>query len=599
LAKESPIRFGKLLVDPSTASEANFEIARGWLKECVEAHTACSYHQYSAPRALPTRLLDIVPSDPSMIPSIRLMNSKIINSTENYVALSHCWGGDILFKLTQANYEALISHIRWQDLPANFQDAITITQRLGLRYLWIDSLCIIQDSQEDWQKESRRMMEVYRDAFVTIAASSSEGSESGILRRQGCWPDNFSEALKFGINMEPGGDSKGFVYEHNIFPCENLTRLLEDGPLSRRGWTLQERVLSPRLLHFGNDMIYWQCREVNIAADGVVSETMSGREIFPLLSRFLQTNGLRSLQQNQDDAQSLYAEWRSIVHVYSRGALTKASDKLPAVSGIAAIFQQMTGASYLAGIFDADINRGLLWEFNIDSTIGSRRPLKSKIFRRPSWSWISTDEEVNYYSFERPRASETCSMKLLNHSTELVNSENPFGQVLSATLEVCGLLRRLLRYQKNMDDDLTMTTAYLGAELLLELDRPGPGQPFYYYPIPMTLENGEVVYVALPKHQRQLTDKNGENSGDPDVLSRNCALLLVMTYVEERYANNEDCYYNIEKSTDIDGDALAIAELPGQPGVYERIGIARVEVEGRLHYQSRASYWTEKTLILV
>ena len=109
-------------------------------------------------------------------------------------------------------------------------------------------------------------------------------------------------------------------------------------------------------------------------------------------------------------------------------------------------------------------------------------------------------------------------------------------------------LRRLLRYQRNLDHSLTTTVPYFEAELRLYLDRPGLGQVYYYHPTPMTLQNGEVVYVRLPSHWRQLTDENREDAGNAEVLSINYALLLVMSFVGERYSR-ENYYYDMEKST--------------------------------------------------
>jgi hypothetical protein len=181
-------------------------------------------------------------------------------------------------------------------------------------------------------------------------------------------------------------------------------------------------------------------------------------------------------------------------------------------------------------------------------------------------------------------------MELLSHNIDLADDGNALGEVRSGSLRVSSLVRRLLRFKK--DQDLIITDSFIDAELRLNLDHPGNGMFLQYVPVPLSLESGKVVYVAYPLLQKELPDEQLEGSRNPEVLSQNCALLLVMTYIGERYSQ-ENCYYNIEKSTDIDGFALAITEVPGHLGVYERIAIARVEVEGRLHHQSRASYLDE------
>jgi hypothetical protein len=146
---------GRLFVEPNLASESNFDLVRGWLKECVNDHPAC---QYSAAKSLPSRLIDVGPPVLSKIPSVHLTESHTIHHA-SYLALSHCWGGKVALILTLSNYNHLKAEIPWYELPANFQDAITITQQLGIRYLWIDSLCIIQDSHEDWRQNQRRWAE--------------------------------------------------------------------------------------------------------------------------------------------------------------------------------------------------------------------------------------------------------------------------------------------------------------------------------------------------------------------------------------------------------------------------------------------------------
>ncbi len=98
-----------------------------------------------------------------------------------YIALSHCWGGKISPLLTTETLEPFQNRLSYAALPANFRDAIVITRELGIRYLWIDSLCILQDSKQDWQQESKMMAAIYRDSTLTISAMASSGSTQGIL----------------------------------------------------------------------------------------------------------------------------------------------------------------------------------------------------------------------------------------------------------------------------------------------------------------------------------------------------------------------------------------------------------------------------------
>jgi hypothetical protein len=143
-----------------------------------------------------------------------------------YVALTYCWGKTQNFITTLENLEGLKERIPWEKLPQTIKDAITVTRRLGIRYFWVDALCIIQDSPEDWEAESMRMADVYGGAFLTISAASGPDVHHGLTRQT--------------VGSKPE------------YP-------LQSDPLYSRAWALQERILSPRILIFGSDQIYWEC----------------------------------------------------------------------------------------------------------------------------------------------------------------------------------------------------------------------------------------------------------------------------------------------------------------------------------------------------
>jgi hypothetical protein len=167
------IKIGRGLLDPDLGSGYNFKVARKWLSNCREKHESCLWKKDSL---LPTRVIEISLDHPP-----RLVLS---NGTKcEYGALSHCWGGEITHVLTTETLEDFQNEIKITELPANFADAILIAGNLGLKYIWIDSLCILQDSREDWEIESGKMGSIYRNSTVTIAALTSPGSKHGILSR--------------------------------------------------------------------------------------------------------------------------------------------------------------------------------------------------------------------------------------------------------------------------------------------------------------------------------------------------------------------------------------------------------------------------------
>ena len=223
-------------------------------------------------RVLPTRLLRIglLPGSTDML---CLEETDKMDENIEYLAFSHCWGLPKMkhepFRLLQGNYKACQEGIDLLDLCQNMQDALNITRRLGYQYMWIDSLCIIQDSASDWEFESRRMANVYSGAACTIAATASDSGDGG------CFHDRVTSALnpvKIGVSSFNDSSDSGCIYirRDDAFDFE---RHIDRAPLNKRGWVFQERLLSRRILHFGADMMYWECRQRSaseITPDGYI-----------------------------------------------------------------------------------------------------------------------------------------------------------------------------------------------------------------------------------------------------------------------------------------------------------------------------------------
>lgn len=213
------------------------------------------------PGELPTRLIDVGKDDfePIRLVETRPASVQVPPVTGPYIALSHRWGElnpEQRFCTHEDNIEQRKTYIGYDSLPRTFQDAVRITRALRVRYLWIDSLCIIQEDPDDWATESGRMGEVFSNAYCTIAASSASSSLTGFLgpRRprdviQLSTPDGVPLYLAEAVD-----DFRADV-EHSI--------------LSSRGWVLQERALSRRTIYFTSTQVYWECGK------GVVCETLA------------------------------------------------------------------------------------------------------------------------------------------------------------------------------------------------------------------------------------------------------------------------------------------------------------------------------------
>jgi hypothetical protein len=174
------------------------------------------------------------------------------------VTLSHCWGQNKIKRLLEENLDQMKKTIRVAELPKTFQDAIAVTRKLGIQYLWIDSLCIIQDNQEDWARESSIMGLIYKNGYCNIAAAAASDGTQGCFQQrdpllaQPCRVTLDRELKRFGL--------KTGLY--NLVPHTLWEQGLSKAPLLKRGWVVQERVLARRVLHFGRNQLFWECQEL-------------------------------------------------------------------------------------------------------------------------------------------------------------------------------------------------------------------------------------------------------------------------------------------------------------------------------------------------
>lgn len=164
----------------STGSDQAWSLATGWLKKCLSSHVNCN-QSFDEPVYYPTRLLDLglCPENTSTLQLIVSAGSQLSGP---YCTLSHCWGKVHLIQLNRDTAASLYSGLMVNQLPKTFQEAVEVTRRLGVRYLWIDSLCIIQDDHLDWLHEAQQMHKVYSHSYCNISASASSNSSQGLFR---------------------------------------------------------------------------------------------------------------------------------------------------------------------------------------------------------------------------------------------------------------------------------------------------------------------------------------------------------------------------------------------------------------------------------
>ncbi|KAF4336377.1 het-domain protein [Fusarium beomiforme] len=263
--------------------------------------------------------------------------------------------------------------IRLDSLGQTFRDAISITKRFGVEFLWIDCLCIIQDSDEDWRKESLLMREVYEHSYCNIAATASSDG------RGGCFRSRDARVVRpCLVNMTVGGQTQR--YQLIDFPV--WYQMFERSPLNARAWVLQERLLSPRVLHFGIDQIVWECNELTAC------------ERYPLgihapLPKIQGPRAMRRFMTTPDPESAVLENWSLLVQAYSACGITKDTDRLIALQGIVRMLQDVVRSPFSSGLWMKDIERQLSWV--VLSPKLARRPSEHIA---PSWSWASLVGEV-------------------------------------------------------------------------------------------------------------------------------------------------------------------------------------------------------------
>lgn len=429
-------------MDPDLGSEVNFRIIRSRLSECrhSHAHFWTSFEPY-----LPTRVIDVGTSHSDSI-KLRLCSR---NEKGDYIALSHCWGRIISPLLTVSTVHSFQLGLTFGELPRNFQDAVRITRELGIRYLWIDSLCILQDSKPDWEQESKKMGSIYKNSYLTIYALVAPDSKVGILNLDsGPLPDPPPAILR--ISDAPTQTRMATLIRRDCSQYESLRELLDDsifpertGVLATRGWTLQEMALSPRQLFYGKRQIYWRCFNGCQSADGYLpgdDAVMYGSKSYFELSKILNWEVLQSRAARLPHVSFLLYYFYRLVIDYSGRRLSYGSDKLPAISGIAQELQPLIGGDYLAGVWSKDFRRGLLWSSQ------SGMPYQDVPYRSPSWSWAVTDSKILFpRELARPFPETDVEIQLLEHNIVPRSKGNVYGELEAASITLKGHTMRFLR----------------------------------------------------------------------------------------------------------------------------------------------------------
>ncbi|KAL0263081.1 hypothetical protein SLS55_002057 [Diplodia seriata] len=391
-------------------SEGCFEFLKQHLDDCLRNHERCrktlggEQVDVASDPILPTRIIDVSPADGGQV---RLVEQQQPSSPESpllhgrYVALSHCWGppnaGQPPLTTTSGTLRQHRRRIPLDGLSKTFRDAIRITRALGLRYLWIDSLCILQDADDkaDWAREAPKMGTVYEQAHLTISASgAADGAGGCFIPRESLGAVAIPMTSAEQAEEEAGrqqvflGRNAATTTTTTTTPHSQLRRTWL-GPLQNRAWITQEWILSPRVIHYSADALVWMCSTTIAAEDARPCDldAIRGRSFDDLRHRY---DARRCPARRDIRAEQIRGNWSGIVAEYSARQLTHVGDKLVALQGlIGKVEGGVQGDRCVFGLWESQFPCCLLWGRDGCCT-ELRRPGELRSLGIPSWSWAST-----------------------------------------------------------------------------------------------------------------------------------------------------------------------------------------------------------------
>jgi hypothetical protein len=436
-------------------SDAVVRQIRGWVEDC-KSHSQC--HDSCEPSRLPLRVVDVDPPDGTRDPRLTAGDGKI----GYYITLSYRWGNTGSLTTTSKTKSEREAGMPIDTLPLTMRDAVTIARRLKIRYLWIDALCILQDSDTDWNEQSAKMGDIYQNAWLNISADVSEHSNAGILARR--------NPLDIQNCEHPTLLSSTAGYKKVICPfVGDVMHVVNKNILTERGWIFAERLFSKRIIHWSYHEVIWECNTL------LASERQPTRVSYGTVFAGIKWGKIRGIAQHSTNAQlhdlirnpkgtcsselakaEYYAPWYLLITEYSKRSFTQWSDKLPAISGLASRFNQglqnpLKPSEYLGGLWIDDISCGLAWsvDWTLESTINARSSRRfdpsntTSPYIGPSFSWISVDRSVRFYdNTVSCYIDKNVQLEVLEINKDLADSD-PFGKMIGGYLKIKAQTLRL------------------------------------------------------------------------------------------------------------------------------------------------------------
>ncbi len=395
---------------------AGIEHATAWiearLRDCCTSHPLCRKSTTVGPKRLlklstgnKVNLVDC----PEQIPS--------------YVALSYCWGGEQECKLTTAMIDAFRKEIPWNNLKQLHQDVFTLCHKLGLEYLWIDALCIIQDDRNDWADQAAVMADIYENAHLTVSTNFSPNPRQKLFSREGITYGGGEKTLRLSKEGVPIIASRAIIevgHHREYYVRHNVAT----DPLESRGWCFQESRLSRRMVSFTSEELQWQCRK-NRSCE-------CGNPVTDDMSKMLIYEGMRPIKKL-----GAHRLWGRLLQRYTRTNLTKSEDRLIALAGLASRMALFTKSTYVAGLWRNNLASNLLWK---SKSLSRPFPID---YLAPTFSWASVDSPVEMVELlEDAEPDEWApTVEIVEVHIDLKSEASPFGQVTGGYLRLKGIVR--------------------------------------------------------------------------------------------------------------------------------------------------------------
>lgn len=447
-----------------------------------------------------------------------------------YACLSYCWGDALSIRTTTSNLELFKQGISWTSLPRTFQDAVELVRALGLRFIWIDALCIIQDDERDWARESSKMAQIYSTSYITIGAAHAKDSNGGCF----FFREEYQRYHEIRGNHANGIPNSIYVRKRIHMRGSTIEEDKDSPVMLSRGWTFQERSLSPRIVLFGAQEMFYECKTASLC------ECKIGQTATTTEPNF-RTDFSKA---RSGDRQQVVGFWHQLVKRYSSLNLTFISDRLPAISGLAHQFRERNGrpgTQYLAGIWSHSLIEDLQW------IVISSDPPKLGQYVAPSWSWISAGSACRYE--ERDSIITSSLQPEILEMSCTPRTSDPCGEVEAGHLVLRGVVFEAL-VECNFITPVSVGPDHRNQGRISAK----PGHPWFTSP------DTDIAYLRfLPDPHLILTWNQGQAVG-----RRMLCLILDMPTVKNWNGM-------IQKEVFV----LVLQQSPREEGAYERIGFGR------------------------